>query len=129
MQEVGGIPECKVVTVVLVVGNDTVGVNRSRGKIGLVLIRSSGQREGIGKSGASPEEIARIVIITGVLWKISSPAEGLVAGFAIKPCSIPALELRQYKRAQELSVAAESYIHFSSLAILGSYHDGSIGGF
>ena len=114
------IAEREVVTVVLVVGNQSVGIDRRSRKVGLVALRASRDGHGIGVDVACFEKILRRVAVAGTLRKARAPAVDLRArGFALAPRAVAVLELRKPERLQKLDVRREGDLQFPGFAAFG----------
>ena len=61
VEELGSISHHGIVSVVFVVGHDTLGIDRRTGHIRLILVISHRQIKRVGKSGSGIEEVGRII--------------------------------------------------------------------
>ena len=64
LQKIGGIPEGEVVTVVLVVRDDAVRIDRRGRKVGLVAVRAARDRHGVRIDVARLEKVIRSIAVT-----------------------------------------------------------------
>ena len=98
-QKVRSVAEREIVTVVLVVGDDSVRVDRSCRKIGLVLVRTARNRNGVGIDMPRLEIIVRRITVAGLPTQFLTPAvNARAAALAVQPRTVTVLEIRQHER-------------------------------
>ena len=127
LQKIAGIAEGEVVTVVGIVGNDTVGIDRCGRKVGLVAVRTAREREGVRIDMARLEEI--IGCITGLRSRskpLSPAVDGRPRARTVQPGSIAVLELRQHEGIQKLRVARERHLQGAGLSLFRRNHHRTI---
>ena len=98
-QKVRGVAESKVVAIVFVVGDDAVGIDRCGGKIGLVLVRTARNRNGVGIDMPCLEIVVRRITVAGLPTHFLTPAvNARAAALAVQPRTVTVLEIRQHER-------------------------------
>ena len=129
-QKVRSVAEREIVTVVLVVGDDSVRVDRSCRKIGLVLIRTARNRNGVGIDMPRLEIVVRRITVAGRREQLLAPAVNpRAAAGAVQARAVAILELGQHERIQEFRIARKRNLQRSSLPLLRRNHHGSVRGF
>ena len=73
-QEIGRITKCEIVTVVFIIGNDTVRIDRGCRKVSLVLVRTARYRHGVGVDVSCLEKIIRRISQTRRRCQFLAPA-------------------------------------------------------
>ena len=122
------IAEREVVTVVPIVRDDSPGVDGCRGEEHLVLVRTAGHRDGIGRHVSCLEELGGRVAGAGGIGQPFAPAvDRRTRWLAVAARAVPVLELGQHERLHEIGVVREGGRELPGLAFLGRNHDGAIG--
>ena len=122
VQERCRIAERKVVTVVLVVGDDTSCVRRTQGDVGLVLVGTGSQRHVVLYVRTGIEEVFGLVVAVGRRC-LGTPRLHLAG-----TVDVGVLELRHHKRVGKLCTVADRHAHLAFLAFLGGDHDDALCG-
>ena len=129
LQKIAGIAEGEVVTVVGVVGDDAVGIDRSSREIGLVAVRTAREREGVRIDVPRFEEIIGCITDLRSRSKPLSPAvDGRPRARTVQPGSIAVLELRQHEGIQKLRIARERHLQGAGLPLLRRNHHRTVRG-
>ena len=114
------IAECKVITIVLVVGDKSFGVYCCGREIDLVFLRTPGQCYGVCQYVTCLQEIFGRVVVTCRLVERCAPAmDCRTAGFAFTPRAVAGLEVRQAQRVHKFRVTRNLYLCCSGLTFFG----------
>ena len=122
VEQLGGIAHREVVTVEVVVVDNTTGIGGTQREIGLVFVRSGRERQRVSEIGRCAEEVGRVE----VAWSGEFVAPAVVA--ARLRLSVGILELRQHEGLRELEASVIDDVGFAGSTFLGSNQDDTIGG-
>ena len=128
VQEIRRITESKIKTVITIVGNNALGVDRRHRKEGLVLLRTGRKGDRIGEDQSCIKEIFRFIIGAGSVIQLRSPAkDGRTSVFPTASRPVAVLEFRKHERTGKLGIAVHRHLQLAYLSALGSNNNRTIG--
>ena len=129
-QKVRSVAEREIVTVVLVVGDDSVRVDRSCRKIGLVLIRTARNRNGVGIDMPRLEIVVRRITVAGRREQLLAPAVNpRAAAGAVQTRTVAILKFRLDERCEKFDITRKRSFQSPGLAFFRRNHHSAVRGF
>ena len=123
------ISEREIVAIIEVIGYDTFGINRCRGKEHLVLLGTPRKCYGVGRDITRLEKIIRRVSSTRRIGQLLAPAvDRRTRRFPVAARTVAILEFRHHERFEKIRVIRIRGTECSSLTLLRRNHNGSVRG-